>query len=145
MQRKLSVLVLTTLAAWSAVFAGGQEAEIAVRVEGARGNKGWVRVALFGKAGFPEDEKQALRGDRIAAAETNRVVRFAGVPFGDYAVLAYHDENADDRLDKGLFGVPKEGWAVSNNVRPNRRPPNFDESKISVTQTIVECVVRLGY
>ena len=146
MPDKRAVMILLMLVSCAAAAsAGEQQAGITVRVEGLRSDKGQVKVELFAKAGFPEDEKQALRGERFPAGATNRVVYFKGVPFGEYAVLAYHDENGDDRLDKGMFGIPKEGWGVSRNVRPKRGPPQFDDSKISVTQSVVECTVRIGY
>ena len=43
-------------------------------------------------------------------------VRFDELPAGTDAVSMYHDENDDKKFNKGLFGRPKEGYAVSNNI-----------------------------
>jgi len=36
-------------------------------------------------------------------------------------VGAFHDENANDHLDTNVLGLPTEGYALSNGVRPVRR------------------------
>ena len=44
---------------------------------------------------------------------------------GRYAVVMFHDANANGQLDLGPFG-PKEGYGFSNNVRPFLSAPVFD-------------------
>ena len=43
--------------------------------------------------------------------------------------VAPHPTN---KLDTGLFGIPKEPYAFGNNWRPKLRGPNFDEIKVDV-------------
>ena len=51
------------------------------------------------------------------------------VPFGEYAVKVYHDENGNDRLDTRMFGIPKERYGFSNNARGTVGPPDFSEAR----------------
>jgi uncharacterized protein (DUF2141 family) len=47
---------------------------------------------------------------------------------GQYSVRVFHDENDNKKLDTGMFGIPKEGWGMSNNVKAVMGPPDFKES-----------------
>ena len=43
-----------------------------------------------------------------------------------YAVMVYHDENQNGKMDTNFFGMPKEGVGVSNN---SGGIPSFKKSK----------------
>lgn len=54
---------------------------------------------------------------------------FNNLPYGQYAVAIYQDVNANDDLDTGLFGIPSEPFAFSNNFRPKFDGPTYDKCK----------------
>lgn len=57
---------------------------------------------------------------------------------GDYAFVAYYDQNGDGRLNRGgVLGRPKEPFAFSNGVKPKLRKPRFEEAKVDVTHGAV--------
>ena len=123
-------------------------ANLTVRVRGARNPKGKIRVALFrdGK-GFPNDASTAIHAQaadidpRILSAQ----VVFADLPDGVYAVSVFHDENMNERLDKNFMGVPKEGYGASNNPKKKMGPPNFDEAKFQLSGTEQSVEIKLMY
>jgi uncharacterized protein (DUF2141 family) len=80
-------------------------------------------------AGFPDDESVAYRRVITSIHDGQAEVRFDDLTFADYAVSMYHDENDDGKLNKGLFGVPKEGYGVSNGVVHAMRAPKFEEAR----------------
>ncbi len=51
---------------------------------------------------------------------------------GDYAFVAYYDENDDGKLNRNALGKPKEPYIFSNDVKPKLRKPTFDETKVEV-------------
>jgi uncharacterized protein (DUF2141 family) len=58
---------------------------------------------------------------------TTQVV-FKNVPTGKYAVRLFQDKNDNKILDYGFFGIPKESWGVSNNVKPSLTgPPKYED------------------
>ncbi|HPZ89719.1 MAG TPA: DUF2141 domain-containing protein, partial [Flavihumibacter sp.] len=59
-------------------------------------------------------------------------VPFDNIPDGTYAVSVFLDENDNGKLDANGFGIPKEDYGFSNNVRPLTRAANFNESKFVV-------------
>jgi uncharacterized protein (DUF2141 family) len=54
-------------------------------------------------------------------------LHFEGLPFGTYAIAVYQDVNGNGKLDKGMFGIPEEPFAFSNNFRPRFGGPSFDK------------------
>lgn len=54
---------------------------------------------------------------------------------GRYAFAFYHDADADDQLDRDLFGIPQEGYGFSNNARPGMGAPSFDSAAFEVGST----------
>jgi uncharacterized protein (DUF2141 family) len=54
-----------------------------------------------------------------------------GLIITEYAISAFHDENQNGKLDRGMMGQPKEGLALSNmDMNQNRRErPTFNKAK----------------
>jgi uncharacterized protein (DUF2141 family) len=50
--------------------------------------------------------------------------RLSGVSPGTYALLVYHDENRNGRVDRNFIGIPKEPLGFSNGYRP-KGPPSY--------------------
>ena len=53
---------------------------------------------------------------------------------GEYAVALYQDVNSNGHIDKRMFGLPKEPYGFSNNIRPHLATPKFDECKVLVRE-----------
>ena len=72
-------------------------------------------------------------GKDVEVTGKSVVYSFKDVPFGTYAVAIFHDTNSNGKLDKNLFGIPKESYAFSNNVYGALGlPPNFNEASFKV-------------
>ena len=56
------------------------------------------------------------------------VVTVENVPAGDYAVQAFHDENANGEVDRAMFGIPREGVGFSRNARIGLGPPKWRDA-----------------
>ena len=86
-------------------------------------------MALFeSKAGFPEDDTQAVCNNCFAIAELPMSISF-DVPYGSYAVSVLHDENKDGELNTGLLGIPQEGIGFSNDPRIIKGTPSFEKTR----------------
>ncbi|MCB0480252.1 MAG: DUF2141 domain-containing protein [Flavobacteriales bacterium] len=51
---------------------------------------------------------------------------------GKYAVVAFHDINSNEKLDKNMFGIPTEPYGFSNNARGLLGEPDFEEQLVEV-------------
>lgn len=54
------------------------------------------------------------------------------LPMGKYAVAIFQDENKNNKLDKGMFGIPKEPYGFSNNAKATFSAPKFEKASFSV-------------
>ena len=109
---------------------------LTVHIVNARNANGVVRVALFQSAeGFPADASKALRTQpaKVDPQTLTAQAVFSGIPQGTYAVMVFHDENGNGKLDKNMVGIPKEGYGASNNAAKKMHAPVFDEAKFSLT------------
>jgi uncharacterized protein (DUF2141 family) len=98
-------------------------------LSGFNNDKGDAKIALFqSKEGFTKEENP-FRGAEAPIKGRQAECAFQGLPFGVYAVKAYHDENLNGKLDKNMLGQPKEQYGFSNNARATFGPPGFEESK----------------
>jgi uncharacterized protein (DUF2141 family) len=118
-----------------------------IKVVGARNAKGKIGVALFqGPEGFPENRSAArIEQADIDSQTMGAEVIFRDVPPGVYAVSVLHDENMNGKLDKGLFGIPQEGYGASNNPGKKMRAPRFDEAKFSLSAPEQTIEIKLIY
>ena len=110
------------LAAAALLLANDANAPIEVTVTGVRSAAGRVVVDICPASTFLSACPYSVTVPAQKGAVT-AVVR--GVPPGRYAVQAYHDANANGDLDRGLFGIPKEGIGFSNDAMPRLMRPKF--------------------
>ncbi len=92
--------------------------------------RGRVYVALCNEANFMRQrcDYEVAR----AASRGATVVSFTGVPPGDYAISAFYDLNGNQKLDKNLWGAPKEPVAFSNNASASYGAPEFAAARVTV-------------
>src|SRR6266851_3060024 len=97
-----------------------------VRVVNLRNSTGQVICTLFNlPAAFPSDSSKAVGQIAAPIKDDAAVCSFGGLAPGKYALVVFHDENGNGKFDRNWLGMPKEGYAFSNNVRPVFSPPSF--------------------
>jgi uncharacterized protein (DUF2141 family) len=114
----------------SCPLAEAQERGVTLRVQVSsfRNTKGTLNCRLFTQPStFPNGE--GGKSVRVAIEGTEASCTFEDVGPGTYAIAVVHDENGNGRLDKNLFGVPVEGYGVSNNRTYAMSSPKWNESK----------------
>lgn len=118
----------------SPVIPAERTATLTVEVEHLRNAKGRVQFALYDRDGTIPDEHYAhwYKLGTAPITDGKATYTFTNLPPGRYAVNILHDENANGKIDKGLF-LPKEGIGFSNysSVGPMNRP-NFKKASVEV-------------
>ena len=92
--------------------------------------------------GWPENRFAALRDIVVPAHPGTVTVTVPDLPAGDYAVSVGHDVNRNHKVDKNIFGMPKEQWGMSNNPHAAIKAPPFSAARFSLTGDM-EVHVRL--
>jgi uncharacterized protein (DUF2141 family) len=127
----------TTIAALAFTLAGclaphiALAAELAVTVKGVRSDKGMIMAQLL--------KADAAKGQAVQAAATMRPAKtgdvellFGDLAAGEYAVMLFHDENGNQKMDSNLLGIPTEGYGFSNEAKGRFGPPKFSEMKVII-------------
>jgi uncharacterized protein (DUF2141 family) len=106
-------------------------------------SKGKILYVGIYRAGdeFPEFNKY-WKNSKATTTSNEMTIEF-DVPYGDYAVAVSHDLNGNGKLDKNLFGYPKEPFGFSNNYKPKLSSPNFSDCKFSYTQQSNSIMIKL--
>jgi uncharacterized protein (DUF2141 family) len=106
-----------------------------IRIAGLRNAKGKISVNLFNKSdGFPDDPMKSFGWKTVKIVPDTIVIVFEELPYGNYAVSVLHDENSNGKMEKNFLGIPKEGFAFSNNYAPRIKSPSFDAAKVILNQ-----------
>lgn len=137
---------VTFLAAMAAM-AGGVEpplAQLHVQVAHLRNAKGFIHACLTrDPKHFPD-----CRGDPDAITATvpasAGAFRFSALAPGAYALTVFHDENRNHRLDTAM-GIPREGFAFSNDPRVRFGAPKFRQVVTSIPSGQTALTVRMQY
>ncbi|WP_426342895.1 DUF2141 domain-containing protein [Pseudoduganella sp. S-14] len=136
------------LAAGAAAYAYGNRqpaaagtATVNVTLGGVAGQKGALMGAICNKNSF----LKACQYFAVQPAVAGSVLVFPGVTPGSYAVMVYHDENLNGRLDKSANGLPIEGWGFSRNARGHYGPPTFDDARIDIKSGANDIALDMVY
>ena len=126
----LTALLVGAPAAF-AETAGSDAASVRLRFENLRGG-GKVVVALFSQESRWRARDGAMRSIDVPVTGAAAEAAFADLPPGRYAVMAYHDRNADGRLNTLPVGMPTEPYGFSNDARGMFGPPPWRSASFEV-------------
>ena len=109
---------------------------LTVNVTGAEPSTGTVEITLFNSAeNFHKKAWMQQSGPPNSKGQYSTI--FASVPNGDYAVIAVHDANQNQKLDNGFLGFGGEGFGYSNQAWSIFGRPGFEDASFTVTEATV--------
>lgn len=108
------------------------KARLQVDIHNINSRDGAVFVALF-KPGREFPEGKPMEGKKIEASATTVQTTFSVEP-GNYAIALFHDINGNGKMDKNMFGIPKEPYGFSNDFHPKFSAPKFKDCQFSVSE-----------
>ncbi len=124
-----AALLCATGALFGAVSAHGAGNVLRAHIIGLRSSNGKVHCTLFNSDAVPDDDSKAVKDLIVPIKDHSAECDFDGLAPGEYAIVTFHDENDNGEFDKNFLGIPKEGFAFSDNVRPKLSKPSFDQCK----------------
>jgi len=117
------------------------QATINLKITGFRSEKGQVKIAVFNAPErWPKDPTYSSTIDVNSPTVTWKI---NDVPYGDYAVAIFHDENGNGKMDKNLLGIPVEAYGFSNNQRVTFGPPKWDAVKFTVRSPVKDVSIEV--
>lgn len=116
----------------SQMMRGGADAvTLEIAIGNVRVARGRVHVDICREHEFLKDCSVVAEAPAVAGT-TKIVVR--NLPPGDYAIQATLDENGNGRVDRGLFGIPREGVGFSNDAPIRLGPPKWRDARVHVAE-----------
>jgi uncharacterized protein (DUF2141 family) len=106
-------------------------ATLTIHVENV-GRGGMVRLGLYDRAGYPDDQSKPIAAADVTAVEGETVVTLRDIPPGTYAIETYQDVNNNDRMDTTWLGLPLEPYGFSRDAHPVLSKPPFSKVKFAV-------------
>jgi uncharacterized protein (DUF2141 family) len=133
---KLVFMILSMLLASG--FIQNPDHTITVNVIGVANTSGTILINLYNTSvGFPTNMSKAIQSKKIPASTSSAQVSFK-VQNGIYAISVMHDENNNGKMDKNFFGIPTEGYCVSNNAKGIMSAPSFSDAKFELKTNIIQ-------
>jgi uncharacterized protein (DUF2141 family) len=134
MRTSLALVMLAGAGLGPLATVADTQRDVRVVVATPRNQRGHIICSLFDS----EEAYSKLRpAQKVVVVPTlpETTCVFHNVDSGTYMVSAIHDENDNQKLDKNLFGMPKEGYGASNNHTYAMKAPVFSESTFTVSGT----------
>jgi uncharacterized protein (DUF2141 family) len=125
-------------------FTAQSSGSLKVTVTGASNNTGSVKIALFNsQKSFEAGKAEPFMKASVSIKSGVSEYVFEGVPYGEYAIMLFHDENDNGKPDM-LFGIPREDFAFSNNVAPKFGPPKYSEAKFTFSVSGTDIKIKFA-
>lgn len=143
----MAVRVITILMALMCQYKEvNAQGAVSASINNLRSDRGVCRACLFQTAASFVAMVHPVSCQTISIRERKAFVYFYGLPPGSYAMLVFHDENNNGKMDRTFLGIPKEGYGASNNHLPFASAPSFESSQFSVRdKEMVSKIIRLRY
>lgn len=113
-----------------------QTGNLTINIDGIRNAEGRILIFLYDEAQNYLDEEQALKACQIEVTGETSSITLKDLPYGEYSVSLFHDENKDAICNMNFIGIPKEGYAFSRNYVPSFRAPKFEETKFKLDENV---------
>ncbi|MEG3178063.1 DUF2141 domain-containing protein [Sphingomonas sp. RB3P16] len=125
LRTRLPRLLLATVPLLALTAGQSSSGLLHVAVDNVRATSGHVHVDICTQAQFLKDCPIAANAPARVGLTT---VTLAGLKPGRYAAQVFYDQNGNNKVDRALFGVPKEGVGFSNDAKIKLAPPKWEEA-----------------
>ena len=106
---------------------------LTVTVTGIKASKGQIVFMLFNRAdGFPKEVDKAFKKAYVKTFDNTATATFPQLPFGEYAVSVFHDQNMDGEIKTNFMGMPKEPVGASNLTKMGK--PSFKKCVFKINE-----------
>lgn len=132
--------------------------DLRITVEGIRSSQGTVLIGLYDnletfaravehsdKDGFLNDPNRFAAVALRANTMLKSAVILTNLSPGQYAVILFHDENGNGKLDKNGIGIPTEPYGFSNNVQGFFGPPSYAKAAFQISGNDKAVTITLNY
>ncbi len=100
-----------------------------IQINKIKNNRGSILVSIYnGERGFPYQSTSSIKTFSVKSMQGSIEVTAKDLPTGQYAVALFHDADGNGKLSTNILGMPKEGYAFSNNASSFLGVPGFKDA-----------------
>lgn len=142
---KIYILLLIFVIGSSCTF-GQNSGTLIIEIGSLRNNDGQVAISIHnGEEGYPGGEETMVQAKYASIKDGKAIAEFKDLPYGEYAISAFHDEDKNEKLDTNWIGIPKEGTGASNNAKGKMGPPKYEDAKFEFKEDAQKITFEMGY
>lgn len=141
---KIRFILLLALAIFlTGAHSGKMSGKLLLDVKNIRSTDGMIWVGIYNSpSNYLQKEKAIVKGFHIR--QTGSVlIPLDDMPYGEYAIAIFHDENNNGELDRTLIGIPSEPYAFSRKPSSKWRIPDFREIQFHFNQDNQHLLLQL--
>jgi uncharacterized protein (DUF2141 family) len=112
-------------------------------VIGIENDEGTIAVALANSREDYESFETVYKSARIPINNNIAEHIFENIPFGEYAVKVYHDEDNNGKINRNFFGIPSEDYGFSNNASASFGPADYDDAKFIFDKPVLHVEINI--
>jgi len=133
--KKSSILILLLITLLNLSFAQDstrsetQTGNLILNITGFENDEGSVKIALANSKEDYQAKGKAFRAAIVDIKDKNAQYIFEDLPFGNYAIKLYNDENNNGEMDTNFLGIPSEDYGFSNNAKGNFGPASWEDAQ----------------
>lgn len=121
----IALALATTAASSDDTAATG---DLLIQVSGYATTKGYLNIMVADTRDTFFNREKGFAFIKVKPQGPATRVILPGIPRKTYAIGAFHDENANNILDRTVRGTPKERLGFSNIPQVRNPPPAFDKA-----------------
>ena len=112
-------------------------------ITGLKTTSGDVQIGLFDSKESYDGKKSKFAGAiiKVESVQVKWVIK--DLPYGQYAIKAFHDQNGNNKIDTNFLGMPVEKFGFSNNIKSFFGVPKFDKVKFNFNRDAMSIKVVL--
>jgi uncharacterized protein (DUF2141 family) len=137
-------MIMPALATLFLLAADAPATELEVLVERVRNTRGVLHFCVTANPRYFPDCSSDRSAVKKSVPAVSKAVHLGKIRPGRYAVIVFHDENHNHKLDTTL-GIPREGFGFSRNPKVRFGPPLFKQVDIELRPGLARHTVRMQY
>jgi len=103
--------------------------DLTIIISGLKNDKGDIKIGLFNSEDSWNSNKEKYKGNIIKIKNKMAEWVIESIPYGEYAIKYFHDENGDDKINTNFLGIPTETYGFYLCGKSKYIPPSFNKAK----------------
>ncbi len=109
-----------------------------VRIDGIAQATGDIYLVMYPDESSFDRQADWCYETKLTVSSSNSISwEIPSHPPGRYSIAIYHDVNGNGKMDKNMWGIPREPYAFSRPPQSKWRAPTFEETAIDVPSSTI--------